>query len=196
MSNVRELFIYIISCIIFSLGATSFILSDLGTDPLDVFCLGVQMHTGWLIGTIQCAFALVCLGIWSFLNKKIPPFSTFITFFLCGYMIDFFRYYLASYVSDISGIILMLIGTILCVQGSAGIIISGYGIRAMDLIALSLQDLTKKPFWIYKGIAEAGLLISGWILGGPVGIGTIIFLLVVGWMIQPVINLNKKYLNL
>jgi len=187
---------YLLSCMIFSLGATSFIFSDLGTDPLDVFCLGIQNHFDIKIGTIQSFFALFCLLIYSFLNKwKIPPLSTGITSIICGYMIDFFRLSL-DYFKDFNSYVLLFFGCAFCLQGSAGIILSGIGIRAMDLVALSLEEITKKPFWLYKGIAEVILLFTGWILGGPVGIGTVLFLLTVGWLIQPVINLNKKLFNI
>lgn len=184
--------LYLLSCIIFSLGATSFIFSNLGTDPLDVFCLGIQNYVDIKIGTIQSIFAGFCLIVYSFLNKwKIPPLSTGVTFFICGYMIDFFRFSL-YYFKDFNSYLLLFFGCILCLQGSAGIILSGIGIRAMDLVALSLEEITKKPFWLYKGVAEAALLLTGWILGGPVGIGTVLFLLTVGWLIQPAITLNKK----
>ena len=66
----------------------------------------------------------------------------------------------------------------------------------MDLVALSLEQITKKPFWLYKGIAEALLLLVGYLLGGPVGLGTVLFLLTVGWLIQPAILLNKKILKI
>jgi hypothetical protein len=189
---MKNILIYIISCIIFSLGATSFIFSNLGTDPLDVFCLGIQNHYDLKIGTIQSSFAIFCLIIYSFLNKwKIPPLSTGVTFFVCGYMIDFFRFSLESF-KDFNSYFLLLSGCLLCLQGSAGIILSGVGIRAMDLVALSLEEIYKKPFWLYKGIAEVILLLTGWLLGGPVGIGTVLFLLTVGWLIQPAIILNKK----
>jgi uncharacterized membrane protein YczE len=69
---------------------------------------------------------------------------------------------------------------------------SGFGIRAMDLVAISLNKITSKPFWLYKGIFEVLLLISGWLLGGIVGMGTIFFLVFVGWLIQPCIRLNVK----
>jgi uncharacterized membrane protein YczE len=86
----------------------------------------------------------------------------------------------------------MLAGVVLCTQASALIIMSGFGIRAMDLVAISLAKITKKPFWFYKGIAEVLLLVSGWLLGGVVGIGTVFFLVFVGWLIQPCIRFNVK----
>lgn len=197
----KNIITYIIGCILFSLGATSFIFSNLGTDPLDVFCLGIQNYLNVKIGTIQSLFAITCLTLYSFINNwKFPPISTFMTFFICGYLIDFFRFIMKDFSNNINEYILMFSGTILCVQGSALIIMSKIGIRAMDLLALSLEEKTKKPFWFYKGVAEVLLLGVGWALGGPVGIGTIAFLLVVGWLIQPSILLNhklyKKYIDI
>jgi len=179
---------------LFSVGATCFILSGMGTDPLDVFCIGVQNLLGLKIGTTQSLFALGCLGVWSGLNKwKLPPFSTWLTFFICGYLIDFFLF-LTTGIS-VHSIIALLSGLILCLQGSAGIISSGFGIRAMDLVALSLESKFGIKFWISKAIFETLLLTIGWLLGGPVGIGTIGFLIAVGYLVKPMVILNDKILR-
>ena len=189
---MRKYLIYLLGCVLFSFGATLFITSNLGTDPLDVLAIGMKNTFGWLIGTTQSAFAILCLLIWSTLNRfKFPPLSPFLTFFICGYLIDFFLYCL-NHQHIIHPFIEMLVGVVLCTQASALIIMSGFGIRAMDLVAISLTKLTSKPFWLYKGIAEVLLLISGWLLGGVAGIGTIFFLVFVGWLIQPCIRLNVK----
>lgn len=190
---IKSKILYLVSCVVFSLGASYFIRSGLGTDPLDVFCLGVQNTAGLKIGTTQCAFALACLALWSSLNSwKMPPWSTFLTFFLCGYMIDFLRWNIPTFNNAYFN---MVFGSILCLQGSAGIIASGFGIRAMDLVSLSLEDKLNIPFWISKASFETALLASGHILGGPVGIGTVVFLVVVGYLIQPCVILNERVLT-
>ena len=195
-NNNNNMIKYFIGCLLFSLGATSFIFSNQGTDPLDVFCLGIQNYADLKIGTIQSLFAAACLFFYSMINKwKFPPISTFLTFFICGYAIDFFRYYLNDCKEIFNSYLLLFSGTLLCVEGSALIIMSGFGIRAMDLLSLSLQEKTNKPFWLFKGIFELMLLVAGWCLGGPVGFGTIVFLMVVGWLIQPVITLNNMMSN-
>lgn len=188
----KKVLLYTLGCICFSIGATLFILSNLGTDPLDVFAVGVKKTFGLMIGTTQSLFAIGCLFIWSILHKwKFPPVTTFLTFFLCGYMIDF-GLWLTHSQSILKPIIEVLLGVVLCTQGSALILMSSFGIRAMDLVAISLMELTKKPFWLYKGFFELMLLIVGWLLGGVVGIGTVLFLVFVGWLIQPCIKLNAK----
>lgn len=185
--------LYFTGCILFSLGATFFIASDLGTNPLDVFTTGVRNHTGLLIGTTQSLFAISCLIIWSAIYnfKKVPPISTFLTFFVCGYLIDFFLF-LSGEQTPLNSYVELAIALFLCTEASALIIMSGFGIRAMDLVAIALTDKTGLPFWVYKGITEILLFTVGWALGGMFGIGTIAFLFFVGWMIQPFIIMNKK----
>ena len=191
--KTKKYVLYFLGCILFSLGATFFIASNLGTNPLDVFTTGIRKQFGLMIGTTQSLFAITCLFVWTIIYqfKKIPPISTFLTFFLCGYLIDLFLF-LSGEQTPFSSIIELLIALLLCTEASALIIMSGFGIRAMDLVAIALREKTKLPFWLYKGIAEVLLLTIGWMLGGEFGVGTIAFLFFVGWLIQPFIYLNEK----
>ena len=49
---------------------------------------------------------------------------------------------------------------------------------------------------MFKATSEVALLAVGWALGGPVGIGTVFFLVFVGFLIQPVMALNGKLVGL
>ena len=189
----RKYILYFLGCILFSLGATFFIASNLGTNPLDVFTTGVRKQFGLMIGTTQSLFAIACLFIWTIIYqfKRVPPISTFLTFFLCGYLIDFFLF-VSGEQTPLNSWVELIIALVLCTEASALIIMSGFGIRAMDLVAIALTDKTGLPFWVYKGIAEVLLFTVGWALGGMFGIGTIAFLFFVGWLIQPFIYVNQK----
>lgn len=174
---------------LFSLGATSFINSHMGTDPLDVLCLGVQQHWHWSIGTTQSAFAALMLFIYCCIaGTKLPPLSPLCTFFICGYTIDGLRLLLTTSMVSVHPAWLLVAGVTLCTTGSALIIMSSFGIRAMDLVAMALMHRTSWPFWLYKGMLELLLLTTGYALGGPVGTGTVLFLVAVGWMIQPMMR--------
>lgn len=192
--KITKYHLYFFGCLLFSIGATLFICSGLGTNPLDVFTTGIRKQFGLMIGTTQSLFAITCLLIWTVIYKfkRIPPISTFLTFFLCGYLIDLFLF-LTNESTFLNSWIELSLAVLLCTQASALIIMSGFGIRAMDLVAIALVDKTGLPFWVYKGIFEVLLFSIGWYLGGAFGVGTIVFLFFVGWMIQPFIYLNEKY---
>lgn len=200
--NVR-IALYLSGAVTFSLGATGFIQAGLGTDPLDVFALGLTDQVSWMtIGIAQAGFAAACIAIWSAWNRCRPSLMPFVTFLLCGTMIDIFtgkKIRVGRNVTDYLNLPpwpTMLLGLLACAYGSSLIIMSGLGIRAMDLLAISAFEKHRVPFWLAKGVLELVLLTVGWLLGGPVGVGTVFFLLIVGWLIQPLIWANHKYLSI
>lgn len=194
----REQYVlYVLGCLLFSMGAGFFISAQLGTDPLDVMALGLVKHLPLTVGLAQAGFAALCLLVYGLWNRTKPPLSPFFTFFFCGSLIDLWIYTQAvERFVMLSPVPLMLCGVMLCAYGSSLIIMSGIGIRAMDLIALTMVRKWSLPFWACKGVMEVLLLGAGWALGGPVGVGTLCFLVMVGWLIQPLIWANASYLRL
>lgn len=188
--------LYFAGCVLFSIGATCFIEAQLGTDPLDVFALGVRDHTPLTVGLAQGGFAALMLLVWTGLMRRAPSVWPFITFLFCGSLIDVLL--ATTWIANVAtpDFALMLVGVGLCAFGSAYIIMSGIGIRAMDLVALALAGRTGRPFWVFKAVLEALLLAVGWLLGGPVGVGTVFFLVFVGFLIQPVMTINTRVARL
>jgi uncharacterized membrane protein YczE len=182
---------YLSGCFIFSFGANLFIFSKLGTDPLDVLSLGLKGTVGITVGTAQGGLAILFLAIWSAWNRRLPPVSPFITFALCGSLIDLWMYTQVAAYLPLTPYPMLFAGVFACAYGSALIVMSGIGIRPMDLLAITAHKKWKVPFWCCKGVLEVALLVSGWLLGGPVGIGTVVFLAFVGWLIQPLMWFNE-----
>ncbi|MFJ2868686.1 YitT family protein [Kitasatospora sp. NPDC087314] len=188
--------VYLAGCLVFSTGAHFFIQSDLGTDPLDVFSLGVLRHLPLTIGICQAAVAVVCIAAWAAWNRKRPVVSPFVTFFLCGSLIDLFQWLRPAAWLGLRSYPLMLLGALLCAYASALIIMSGFGIRAIDLLAITIRHRRTWPFWCAKGLIEGVLLLCGWLLGGPVGIGTVAFLVFVDLLIEPFVRFNRRFLDI
>jgi len=199
----NQYLVYLAGCLLFSFGACCFIEAKLGTDPLDVFSLGLLKHVKFMtVGLAQGGFAALCLLIWAIWNRRLPLISPFVTFFLCGTLIDLcmgekYRHgpNVASFI-PLSPWPLMIVGVLLCAYGSSLIIMSGIGIRSMDLVAITMVRKWKVPFWACKGILEVLLLATGWALDGPLGWGTVFFLAFVGWLIQPLMWMNGKLFRL
>ena len=195
LAVLRRGLVYLAGCLSFSLGAHFFIQSRLGTDPLDVFSLGVLRHLPLTIGIVQATVAAVCIGVWAVWNRRRPVVSPFITFFLCGSLIDVFQWTgLAAKMGLTAHYPLVFLGALLCAHASALIIMSGFGIRAIDLVAITIRHRLSWPFWAGKGTIEGILLVTGWLLGGPVGVGTVIFLASVDLLIEPFVIFNQRYL--
>ncbi|MEU3554279.1 YczE/YyaS/YitT family protein [Streptomyces fragilis] len=191
--NLTRYVLYLAGCLVFAAGATLFIHSDLGVDPLDVLSLGILEHVPLTIGVAQAFIAAVCIAVWSLWNRRRPVVMPFVTFLLCGSLIDLMLLADLEWIAPVPSLVLAVL---LCAYGSSLIIMSGTGIRAMDLIVISLNQRWKVPFWCAKVGVEAVLLTLGWLLGGPVGIGTLAFLVFVDGLIQPFMSFNSAVFHL
>jgi hypothetical protein len=95
-----------------------------------------------------------------------------------------------------SRVLPMLAGLVLNAYGSALIIMSGIGIRVVDLVTLTLVNRLGWRFYRAKLSLEAGFLAIGFLLGGPVGIAALAFVLVAGPFVEPLIWVNQRFLRL
>lgn len=187
---------YLSGCVVFSLGAYLFIHSDLGTDPLDVFALGLLEHVPLTVGIAQGGIAAICVLVWAAWYRRRPVLMPFVTFFFCGSLIDLLLHFEPARFLPLPASATMLLATVLCAYASSLIIMSGVGIRAMDLVAIGMVEKWGWQFWVAKMSMEGVLLLSGYLMGGPVGIGTLCFLLVVDTLIQPFMRVNERVLRM
>ncbi len=189
-----QLAIFILGCLFFSIGAKFFIDSKLGVDPLDVLCIGLTKQLPITIGIASGIVALFFLSIWTFWNKQWPPISPFFTTFFVGNLIDLWNWlHLENLTAFLPRYTVLALGVFICSYASALIIMSGIGIRIMDLVAITIVNRWRWQFISAKMFLEIAMFLIGWSLGGPVGIGTLVFLAVVGTLIQPLIWLNSTY---
>jgi uncharacterized membrane protein YczE len=193
--------IYLTGCVCFSLGVKLFIDANLGVDPFHAMTLGLvklvdvpYLQVGFMDGTVTAAMLI----LWTAWNKRLPPISTFITMVLVGAFIDLWNWLEIERITRNLGsrMLPMLIGLVLDAYGSALIIMSGMGIRVVDLLALTLVERLGWRFYQAKLSLEAGFLAIGWLIGGPVGIAAIAFVIVVGPFVEPLIWANQRFLKL
>ncbi len=196
--HLSQVTTYLTGCILFSIGAKFFIDSKLGTDPLDVLVIGINTYLHLGLGICSSIVAILFLTWWTIWNKKFPPLTPFVTTALVGFLIDLWNY-LA--IEEITTSILypypmLIMGLFTCSYASSLIIMSGIGIRIMDLVAITMVQKWKWSFFRAKMVLEVGLFSTGWVLGGPVGVATILFLFLVGPFIQPFMYINKRFFSI
>lgn len=192
---------YLGGCLSFSLGVKLFIDSGLGTDPLTSMALGVS---GWLhlagvrIGAVTGAATLAMLALWCRWARLPPPPSTFLTMAGVGYLIDGWNALgLEAWTGwALSPVGRMLAGLFLDAYGSALIIMSGIGVRVVDLLALAMTRRWRLRFFEAKLLIEGAFLAAALITGGPVGLATVAFVSIVGPFVEPFVLVNRRVLRL
>jgi uncharacterized membrane protein YczE len=127
-----------------------------------------------------------------------PPLSTLVTMALVGYLVDFWNLIgLARYTTMIgSPTTMMLTGVVLYAYASGLIIMSGIGVRVPDLIAVTMVRHWGWSFLQGRLSIEIGFFAVAWLVGGPIGMGTVAFLVVVGGFVPAFMWANHRFLRL
>ena len=167
--------------------------ANIGAGPWDVLNLGISRSLGILYGTASVAVSLLILGI-DILLKEPIGIAMFIDAVVVGKAVDFFNWINAvpACQSPVTGIPVMLAGLVIMAYTQYTYMIASLGCGPRDTLLVGLAKRVKK---IPIGAVSVGLLslatLTGWLLGGPVGIGTLISTFGAGLVMQLVYNLLK-----
>ena len=190
---IRQWLRIIFGLLVFAFGVHLTIFANIGLAPWDCLGMGIAKHTPLNYGLSMTLMALVILGIDLLLKERIG-FGTVIDAILTGNFVQMFNDLnpLEENTNVWIGIPVMLCGFVFMALGM-WIYMKGEqccGPRDSLLVGLG-KRLPKVPIGIVEIILWAAVLLAGWLLGGPVGIGTVISTFGAGLVMQVVYNLVK-----
>jgi uncharacterized membrane protein YczE len=193
----QQLGMYLAGCALFSLGVKLFIDARLGVDPLHAMVLGLVGVINLplvRVGLVAAVVTVLFLIWWSCWNRRLPPLSTFVTMALVGYLVDLWNWLELEHATAalLQPVPMMVLALLIDAYASALIIMSGIGIRVMDLLAITIVRRWGWPFIGAKLLFEGSFITLAWILGGPVGVGTIAFVMIVGTFIPAFMWANGR----
>lgn len=160
--------------------------ANLGAAPWDVLNLGISKTLGILYGNASVAVSLTILGI-DILLKEPVGIAMFIDAVVVGKAVDFFNWLhpVPKCTSLLTGIPIMLLGLVILAYTQYAYMAAALGCGPRDTL---LVGLAKRLRRIPIGAVSIALLSSatfiGWLLGGPVGIGTLICAFAAGPIMQ------------
>src|SRR5579859_3238021 len=169
--------------------------SELGLGPWDALHQGISRHTplSFGIATIIVGVLIILLGL---LLKVYPGIGTLLNMVLIGLLVDW--QLRLNWLPDLSGeplflrLLVDVIGVMLMGLGTAFYIAPRMGAGPRDSLMLRLHVLTKVRISIVRATLECSVLLIGFLLGGTVGIGTLIFALGIGPAVEISFDLTKK----
>ena len=181
----------IIGLFIFAFGVHLTIFANIGLAPWDCLGMGLSYHTPLNYGLSMTLIALGVLGIDVLLREKIG-FGTIIDALLTGNFVQFFNSFNPLPLNEdvLTGICIMLVGFVFMALGMAVYMKSEQCCGPRDALMVGLgKRMTRIPIGIVEVILWSVVLLAGWLLGGPVGIGTIISTFGAGIVMQIVYSL-------
>lgn len=185
MDWLKAIVVLIAGLVIAHLGVTLFILSEMGSDPFTVFIQGLARTFSLSIGTVHVIVLILLMLIMLVTTKGYVKPGTVVCSFLGGPIIDFFMWLLGDYININSPIVTrtisMVLGCVILAGGMSIVINSQAGTGPNDLIAMVLSDKIQKiDFRWIRSLSDFLFVAAGYLLGGTIGIGTIVAVLLIG----------------
>lgn len=179
--------------IIFALGVHLTIRADLGVAPWDCLGLGISYHTPMNYGISMTLMAIIILIIDILLKEKIG-YGTIIDTLLTGNLVQLFNTLdrLPKTKSIWAGLLIIIAGLTLMAIGQYFYMKAAQCCGPRDALLVALGKRMKKlPIGFVQILIWGTVLLLGWLLGGPVGIGTVVSTFGSGIVMQIVYTIIK-----
>lgn len=165
--------------VLFGLAVALMIRSHLGLGPWDAFHVGVSTITGISVGlaTILVGVAIVA-GSYA-INVR-PGIGTLANMVLIGVFIDVFMPLVPDAPNLAWAFGYFMSGIVLCAVATGMYIAAGLGKGPRDGLMIGISQRTGWRVGRVRTGIEVSVLACGWLMGGTVGLGTILFAATIG----------------
>lgn len=164
---------------LFGTGIAVIVRAELGLAPWDVFHQGVSERTGISIGTVIILVGVGLMLLWIPLRQRMG-IGTVLNALEIGLVVDV----VLAVVPGIEAVALrwaLLLAGIAAVALGGGLYIgSGLGPGPRDGLMVGLHDRFSWSIRLARTLVELVAFATGWLLGGSVGIATVVFALAIG----------------
>ena len=178
---------------VFAFGVHLTIFANIGLAPWDCLGMGIAKHTPLNYGLSMTVVAITVLLIDLALKERIG-FGTIIDAFCTGNFIQIFNY-LNPFPLNTNvwlGIFIMLVGFVFMAIGMKIYMCAQQCCGPRDALLVGLgKRMSSIPIGFVEILLWAVVLLAGWLLGGPVGVGTLISTFGAGFILQLVYNVIK-----
>ena len=162
--------------------------AQIGVDPWTVFAQGLSVQTGVGIGWITNLVGLLVLLLWIPLRQR-PGIGTVANILLVGTSMQLTILALPAMNGFVTQVIVFLGGMALVALASGIYIGARLGPGPRDGLMTGMNSRLGWPVWACRLTIEATVLLFGWLLGGTVGLGTVLFAAGIGPLVHVALRL-------
>ena len=169
----------VLGLVVYGASSALLVLGGLGLEPWNVLHQGLSRHTGIAIGTWAIIASAGVLLLWIPLRQR-PGVGTVANAILVGGVMDIVLWLVSAPHGLAARIACMVAGVLLNGVATGAYIGAGLGPGPRDGLMLGISRRTGISIRVARWSIEAGVIIIGWLLGGTVGIGTLLYALGIG----------------
>jgi len=190
--KISTIIILIIGLWIFGTGDAIIVAAGLGVAPWTVLAQGISEQINWTLGQTTFLVSVIVLFLWIPIKER-PGLGTILNAILIALAIDVMLPYLPTPDIYFLQILQVLIGTIFVGIGSGLYLTANLGPGPRDGWMTGIQRITNVPIARVRATIEITVLLLGYYLGGTLGIGTIIFALLIGHVVAISLHLTGLF---
>jgi uncharacterized membrane protein YczE len=164
--------------VLYGVSASLLVLAGLGLDPWDVFHQGLSRTFGLAIGTWTIVVGIVVLVLWIPL-RQLPGIGTVSNVVLVGATMDLMLGHVHAPHALAARMVCLVVGVFLNGVATGAYIGAGLGPGPRDGLMTGLAARGHSIRVVRTGL-EVTVLVTGWLLGGTVGVGTVLYALSIG----------------
>ena len=174
----------------FGFGITLFIRANLGLAPWDIFHKGLSEKLDVSIGLVIVGVGLLLLLLWIPLRQK-PGVGTVLNALEIGFVVNLTKPLIGEPDQLVMRTLMVIAGVLVIALGSALYIGAGLGSGPRDGLMLGLSQRSiggrRISIRVARTTIELTVMIAGLLLGGSIGVGTLIFMFGIGPLVQLVL---------
>lgn len=163
--------------------------AGLGLDPWDVFHQGLALRTGMTIGLASAVVGVAVLLAWIPLRNR-PGIGTVANVVVIAITVDVALWLIPAPASMTARVSMMLAAVVLNAFSTVLYIGAGLGPGPRDGLMTGLVVRSGRSVRLVRTAIEATVLSAGWLLGGTVGIGTVVYAFGIGPLVQLFVRLT------
>lgn len=180
---LRRLLQLYVGLSLYGLSTAMFVRADLGADPWNVFHLGVAKLLAMDIGTVIILTGVLVLLLWIPLRLR-PGLGTISNVIAIGLAADVALTFIPAIDSLMARSLLLVSAVIVNALATGMYIGAGFGAGPRDGLMTGINARTGWSVRSVRTAIEVSVLLLGWVLGGTFGVGTVLYALSIGPLIQ------------
>lgn len=160
--------------------------SQLGLMPWDVLHQGLSLQSGWPMGRVAIVVGALVLLAWIPIRQR-PGLGTVSNVIVIGLTFDATLHLMGGVMASLgmpARIALLLVGIVLNGFATAAYIGAHFGPGPRDGLMTGLANCTGASVRLVRTLIEGSVLLTGFLLGGTLGFGTLLYALAIGPLIQ------------
>ncbi|MFB9860565.1 YitT family protein [Salinicoccus siamensis] len=197
-TNIMKRWIfYMMGLVILALGVTLTIKGHLlGLGSWDVFHYGLWQTFGLTIGSWSIIVGAVIVIFTAVMTREWPRLGVYVNMLSIGIFIDLFNWLLPNFEGWTQHTIVFSIGLLVMSFGVAFYITPNLGAGPRDSLMLLMVEKFGLKISVARNIMEFSAAVGGYLLGGPVFIGTLVIVFGLGKLIEAWLPLTRRLLVL